>query len=114
LCPGPNADPNKEGIYFHINLGGSDGMAIIYEEPDSYRWTQFLKYDYPDLINAEFGSVAMDKSSHEISLIDGNIAAAVALSKAEEKTQQGISLFENNVALMQVYKRDLQGLDFSY
>ena len=114
LSPHSNGDPNKEEIFFHINLGGNDGMAIIYEEPDSYRWTQCLKYDYPDLINAEFGSVAMDKVSHEISLVDGNISAAVALSKAQEKTHQGITLFENNVALMEVYKRDLRGLDFSY
>ncbi len=107
-------DPKKEQIFFHINLGGTDGMAIIYEEPDSYRWTQCLKYDYPDLINAEFGSVAMNKTNREISLVDGNIAAAVALSKAQEKTHQGITLFENNVALMQVYQKDLEGLDFNY
>ncbi len=114
LSPDVSGNPDKEQIFFHINLGGSDGMAILYEEPDSYRWTQCLKYDYPDLINAEFGSVAMNKTNREISLIDGNISAAVALSKAQEKTHQGITLFENNVALMQVYQKDLQGLDFNY
>ncbi len=113
LAPDPN-DTKQEQIFFHINLGASDGMAILYEEPDSYRWTQCLKYDYPDFINAEFGTIAMSKTNREISLVDGNIAAAVALSKAQEKTHQGITLFENNVALMQVYQKDLQGLDFNY
>ncbi len=110
----PDLKRNEQKIYFHINLGGTDGLAIIYEEPNAYYWTQSLQYDYPDLVNAEFGSISMNKTTHEITLEDGNIAAAVALAKAQEKTHQGITLFENNVALMQVYKNDLQGLDFNY
>lgn len=101
-------------IFFHINLGGEDGLAIIEDAGDKYRWTQSLKHEYTDLMNTEFGSVVMNKKTKEISLEDANMTAAAALGKAQTPTSKGISLFENNVTLMEVYKQDLEGLDFNY
>lgn len=105
---------NDEKIYFHVNIGKEDGMAIIEEDLNVYRWTHTLAYDYPDLENAEYGAVIMNKETKDISLEDGNIAAAMALSKAQTINNEGISVMENNIALLKMYKRDLQGLDFSY
>lgn len=101
-------------IFFHINLGGEDGLAVIEDAGDVYRWTQSLKHEYTDLMNAEFGSVVMNKETKEITLEDANMTAAAALGKAQNETSKGISLFENNVTLMQVYKQDLESLDFNY
>lgn len=109
----PQADGNN-AIYFHINLGGDDGLAIIEDAGDNYRWNQCLKHDYPDLMNAEFGSVLMNKTTKAITLESANMTAAAALGKAQSQTAKGISLFENNVTLMEVYKQDLESLDFNY
>jgi len=103
-----------EQIYFHINLGTNDGLAIISEEEDYYLWTHYLAADYADLANAEFGSVSIDKDFKDIKLLDGNIAAATAFSKAQAVNQDGMSVFENNVKLMMMFRADLQSLDFSY
>jgi len=56
----------------------------------------------------------MDKISKHIRLEDGNIPAAMALTKAEKLNEQGITVLENNIALMQMYKADLQALPFDY
>lgn len=105
---------NQEKIYFHVNIGKEDGIAIIEECAEGYRWTHTLAHDYPDLENAEFGAVIMDKNTKNISLEDGNIAAATALSKAQTLGTDGVTVLENNIALLNMYKRDLQGLDFNY
>lgn len=110
LCP----EDNKEKIYFHVSIGKEDGIAVIEECPQGYRWTHTLAHDYPDLENAEFGSVIMDKDTKLISLEDGNIAAATALSKAQTVNDEGVTVLENNIALLNMYKKDLQGLDFNY
>jgi hypothetical protein len=114
LVPHISGNPDLEKIYFHINLGGSDGFAVLEELDQGYRWTHCLKHDYPDLVNAEFGSVIMDKNTKNIRLEDGNLAAATALSKAQNKNEQGITVLENNIALMAMYKKDLQALQFEY
>lgn len=107
-------EDDEEKIYFHINIGKADGIAIIEECLEGYRWTHTMAHDYPDLENAEFGSILMDKKTKNISLEDGNIAAATALSKAQTINDEGITVLENNITLLNMYKRDLQGLDFSY
>lgn len=107
-------EPNEEKIYFHINLGQPDGLAVIEELDDCYRWTHCMESEYPELINAEYGAVTMDKISKHIRLEDGNIPAAMALTKAEKLNEQGITVLENNIALMQMYKADLQALPFDY
>lgn len=114
LVPNNNGNPDDEKIYFHINLGGTDGLAVIEELSDGYRWTHCLKHNYPDLISAEFGSVFMDKKTKNIRLEDGNLAAATALSKAQSTNEEGISVLENNIALLNMYKKDLQALQFEY
>ena len=101
-------------IFFHINLGGEDGLAVIADAGVNYRWTQSLKHEYSDLMTAEFGSVLMNKLTKEITLEDANMTAAAALGKAQSETNKGISLFENNVTLMEIYKTDLESLDFNY
>lgn len=112
LCPDANLEQEK--IYFHINLGQPDGLAVIEELDDSYRWTHCMESEYPELIGAEYGAVVMDKISKHIRLEDGNIPAAMALTKAEKLNEQGITVLENNVFLMQMYKADLQSLPFDY
>jgi hypothetical protein len=107
-------EPNEEKIYFHINLGQPDGLAVIEELDDCYRWTHCMESEYPELTNAEYGAVTMDKISKHIRLEDGNIPAAMALTKAEKLNEQGITVLENNIALMQMYKADLQALPFDY
>jgi hypothetical protein len=114
LVPDNSLDPTKEKIYFHINLGQNDGLAVIEETEDGYRWTHSLESEYAELINAEFGSVIMDKQTKYIKLEDGNIPAAMALTKAEKINTDGVTVLENNIALMQMYKTDLQNLDFDY
>lgn len=106
--------PQKDKIFFHINLGKPDGLAVIAEEPDSYTWTHSMEVEYPELTAAEYGSISMDKNTKEIKLLDGNIPAAMALSKAQSLTDTGITIFENNVTLMNMYKKDLRDLDFDY
>ncbi len=101
-------------VSFHINLGDADGLAIIDELDSGYRWTQSLKSNYSDLLNAEHGSIFLDKNSREISLEDGNISAAMALSKAQSLNNKGITVFENNIQLMEMFKKDLEELDFSF
>jgi len=101
-------------MFFHINLGETDGLAVIQENDLNFKWTHYLACEYSNLVNSESGSLTMDKINKEIKLVDGNIAAAMALSKAEMKTDEGISLFENNVRLMDMYKSDLINLDFNY
>jgi hypothetical protein len=107
-------NPQEEKIYFHISLSKDDGTAIIYEQKDKYIWTQIDAFEYSDMKNAETGSISMDKASGTINLEDGNLAAAQALSKAETKNPEGVSIFANNVKLMQMYKEDLQKLSFEY
>lgn len=109
----PKTEQENE-IFFHINLGGEDGLAIIADAGMNYRWTQALKHEYSDLMAAEFGSVIMNKTTKVITLEDANMTAAAALGKAQSQTNKGISLFENNVTLMEVYKADLESLDFNY
>ena len=77
-------------------------------------WTQIDAYEYSDMVNAETGSISMNKSDGTVNLEDGNLAAAQALSKAETKNPEGVSIFANNVKLMQMYKDDLQKLSFDY
>ena len=113
LVPDLN-DPGKEKIYFHISLSKEDGTAIIFEERDKYMWTQINAHEYSDMKNAETGSISMNKSDGMVNLEDGNLAAAQALSKAETKNPEGVSIFANNVKLMQMYKEDLQKLSFEY
>jgi hypothetical protein len=112
LCPEEHLDQEK--IYFHINLGNPDGLAIIEELEDCYRWTHCLESEYPELAQAEYGAVSMDKVTKYIKLEDGNIPAAMALTKAEKLNEQGITVLENNIMLMQMYKSDLQALPFDY
>lgn len=107
-------NPQEEDIYFHINLGKADGTAVIYETADEYIWTQIDAHEYIDMVSAETGSIAMNKVDGTISLKDGNIAAAQALTKAKTQNKEGVNIFENNVKLMQMYKEDLQKLSFDY
>ena len=113
LVPDHN-NPGEEKIYFHISLSKEDGTAIIFEEKNKFMWTQINAYEYSDMINAETGSISMNKASGTVNLEDGNLAAAQALSRAETKNPEGVSIFENNVKLMQMYKDDLQKLSFDY
>lgn len=114
LMPGAK----DEKIYFHINLGAKDGTAVIEELDEKYMWTHVQGYDYPDMMQAiqndGYGSVSMNKENYMVTLEDTNIAAAIALEKAETKSQNGESIFQNNVTLMKMYKNDLQDLDFNY
>jgi hypothetical protein len=105
---------NQEKIYFHLNIGKEDGLAVIEECENCYRWTHTIAHDYPDLETTEFGAVVMDKVTKNISLEDGNLPAAVALSKAQTINSEGVTVLENNIALLNMYKKDLQGLDFNY
>jgi hypothetical protein len=105
---------NTEKIYFHLNIGKEDGLAVIEECDNFYRWTHSMEHDYPDLETAEFGAVIMDKVTKNICLEDGNIPAAIALSKAQTVNSDGITVLENNIALLNMYEIDLQGLDFNY
>ena len=103
-----------EKIYFHISLSKEDGMVVIYEEPQKFMWTQITAHEYSDMINAESGSISMDKETGEINLEDGNLASAMALTKAQTTNDEGINVFTNNVKLMQMYQEDLQKLSFNY
>jgi hypothetical protein len=107
-------NPGEEKIYFHISLSKADGTAIIFEEKDKFMWTQINAHEYSDMKNAETGSISMSKADGMVMLEDGNIAAAQALSKAETTNPEGVSIFANNVKLMQMYKEDLQKLSFDY
>jgi hypothetical protein len=104
----------KEKIYFHISLSKDDGTAIIFEEKDKFMWTQIDAYEYSSMINAETGSISMNKATGLVMLEDANLTAAKALSKAETTNPEGVSIFANNVKLMQMYKDDLQKLSFDY
>lgn len=101
-------------VIFHINLGENDGLAIIEELDNGYRWTHSLETNYSDLVNAEHGAIFMDKATKNIMLEDGNIAAATALSKAQSLNSKGITVFENNISLMNMFKHDLEDLDFNF
>lgn len=106
--------PGEEKIYFHISLSKEDGTAVIFEEKDKFMWTQINAHEYSDMNTAETGSISMNKASGMVMLEDGNLAAAQALSKAETTNPEGVSIFANNVKLMQMYKEDLQKLSFDY
>lgn len=108
------AELKNNQVSFHINLGKADGLIILEELAQGYRWTQCNSSEYPDLINAEHGSIFYDKNTGNISLEDGNIAAAMALSKAQTANDQGLTVFENNIELMNIFKKDLEELDFSF
>ena len=111
----PDLDnPGDDKIFFHINFNKDEGTTIIYEEKNKYMWTQIEANEYSSMIDAEKGSISMHKTSGEITLEDGNIAAAVALTKAETLNPEGVNIFTNNVKLMQMYKEDLQKLSFEY
>ena len=77
-------------------------------------WTQIDAYEYSSMINAETGSISMNKATGLVMLEDANLTAAKALSKAETTNPEGVSIFANNVKLMQMYKDDLQKLSFDY
>lgn len=102
---------NNIDFYFHINLGDNDALILLEEIFDGYCWTQ-ANSKYPAILDAEYGSIIFDKSDNSIKLQDGNITAAQALLKAETKTKEGITVFENNIQLMKMYKADLQKLDW--
>lgn len=101
-------------LFFHINLGVNDGLAIIEEVYQGYRWTHCLESEYSQMIEAEFGSIFMDKLSQKISLETDNIAAAAALSKAQTRNAEGVTVLENNIELMKLYKEDLSKMDFFF
>ncbi len=101
-------------LFFHINLGDGDGLAIIEETSKGYRWTHCLESEYSQMINAESGAIFMDKTNKRITLEDSNIAAAAALSKAQTRNDQGITVLENNIKLMNLYKEDLAKIDFFF
>ncbi len=104
----------KSGMmFFHVNYG-NEGLAIIQELGGSYKWTHALKHEYLDLLNTPFGSVMMnDASSDQYLLLDGNLAGAKALSHAKTLGKNGKTLFENNIMLMNLYKKDLHNLFLS-
>lgn len=108
------AELKNNQVSFHINLGKPDGLIIIEELEHGYRWTQCNMSEYPDLIDAEYGSIFYDKNTKNISLEDGNIAAALAFSKAQTTNEKGLTVFENNIELMNIFKKDLEELDFSF
>lgn len=111
----PDLDkPGEEKIYFHISLSKEDGTAVIFEEKEKYMWTQINAHEYSGMKTAETGSISMRKADGLVMLEDGNLAAAQALSKAETTNPEGVSIFANNVKLMQMYKEDLQKLSFDY
>ncbi len=112
MLPIPNTAEEK--IYFHINLGNKGGLVIIEENDHGYRWTQCLQSEFSDLVNAEFGSIFMDKTNKQIKLEDSNLSAATALSKAQTKADNGSTILENNIALMKMYEKDLRELEFDY
>jgi len=100
----------KDGMmFFHVNYG-KEGIAIIQELDASYKWTHALKHEYLDLLNTPYGSVIMTEGSDQYLLLDGNLAGAKALSHAKTLGKNGKTLFENNVMLMNLYKRDLNNL----
>jgi hypothetical protein len=96
-------------MFFHVNYG-NEGLAIIQEQSGSYKWTHALKQEYLDLVNAPFGSVMMSEGTDQYLLLDGNLAGAKALSHAKTLGKNGKTLFENNIMLMNLYKRDLHNL----
>lgn len=100
----------KSGMmFFHVNYG-AEGLAIISELDGGYKWTHAMKQEYLDLISTPFGSVKMEPDSDQYQLLDGNLAGAKALSHAKSVGKNGKTLFENNVMLMNLYKKDLHNL----
>jgi hypothetical protein len=107
-------DSSIDKMYFHVNFGGSDGFSVIEENENYYLWTQWLKHDYQDLVKAsahgDFGTVRMSKLTGEFATEEENLAAANALAKANARGHNDATLLENNVALMHLYKVELQRL----
>ena len=100
----------KSGLmYFHVNYG-NEGLAIISELDGGYKWTHAMKHEYLDLISTPYGAVKMEPDSDQYQLLDGNLAGAKALSHAKTVGKNGKTLFENNVMLMNLYKKDLHNL----
>ena len=52
----------------------------------------------------------MNEGTAQYLLLDGNLAGAKALSHAKTLGKNGKTLFENNIMLMNLYKRDLHNL----
>ena len=61
-------------------------------------------------MNTPFGSVIMSEGTDQYLLLDGNLAGAKALSHAKTLGKNGKTLFENNIMLMNLYKKDLHNL----
>lgn len=108
-------EKSKKETSFHINYGDS-GLAIIWEDHEYYYWTHSHSDSYKDLINdfnnSEIGTVKMNKTTKEFELVDSNLAAASALSRAKAQTSSGKLLIESNVELMNIYKQDLEKFIF--
>ncbi len=105
--------PELNQCRFHINFPDA-GMAIIWEDANSYIWTHVMKSNYSEMKAEDFGSIGIDKTNQKITLRDSNIAAATALSKAQTRSETGETLFENNIKLMLSYKQELANLDFGF
>jgi hypothetical protein len=103
------AEIKSNKMYFHVNYG-SEGLAVIQEMPDGYKWTHSTKSEYIELSTSPYGSVFMNEETKQIRLLDGNIAAAKALSHSKTVGKNGKTLFENNIALMKMYKDDMKNL----
>lgn len=101
------AELDGDELRFHINYG-QQGLAVVQELENAYRWIHCAQSEFSLMLTAEAGSVLMNKESKEISLEQGNLSAAKALSRSKTVAKNGKNLFENNIELMKLYKADLK------